>query len=384
MSPARPGAAGPARVLWLIKGLGPGGAERLVADIVPRLDRERFEPEVAYLLPWKDHLVAPLREAGIPVRCLEVRRHSDLRWPGRLRALADARFDLIHAHLPFAAVGARWAARRIPRPRRPAVVYTEHNLWDRYRGPTAWANARTFGWNDRVIAVSEAVRDSMGERGRSQRVCVIDNGVDAEGLRARVLARDAARDELGLPREAFVVGTVGGITPKKGHVHLVRAAPELVARIPTAVVAVIGLGAVEAPVREEIARLGVGERVRLLGVRDDAARLMRAFDVFCLPSLYEGLPIALLEALAVGVPAVATRVGGVPDVLRHGGGVLVPPADPGALARELAALAEEGDRRHRLAREAIEAAGRFGLDRTVRAIEAVYDEVLLERARAPA
>ncbi|MEX2458689.1 MAG: glycosyltransferase, partial [Actinomycetota bacterium] len=158
---AAPGEGRPARVLWVIKGLGPGGAERLVADIVPRLDRDRFDTEVAYLLPWKDHLVPSLRDAGVEVHCLEVHSHRNVRWPSRLGRLVDGRFDLVHAHLPFAAIGARWAVRRIPAARRPALVYTEHNVWERYRGPTAWANARTFGWNDRVIAVSQAVRASM-------------------------------------------------------------------------------------------------------------------------------------------------------------------------------------------------------------------------------
>ena len=370
---------GPARVLWLIKGLGPGGAERLVADIVPRLDRERFTPEVAYLLPWKDHLVAPLREAGVPVRCLEVRSHLDARWPGRLRRLLEG-FDLLHAHLPFAAVGGRWAARRLPASTRPAVVYTEHNLWERYRGLTAWANARTFGWNDRVIAVTDAVRDSIvaGARGTPP-VTVIQNGVDAEGLRAAALGRDEARVELGLPPGAFVVGTVGGITPKKGHVHLVRAARSVIDAHPGTVFAIVGLGAVEGPVRQEIARLGLEESVRLLGVRDQASRLMPAFDVFCLPSLFEGLPVALLEALAAGVPAVATRVGGVPDVLAEGGGLLVDPADEPGLAASLGSMIADSARRGALAAQAPAVAGRFSLDRTVRETQVVYDEALAER-----
>jgi glycosyltransferase involved in cell wall biosynthesis len=370
---------GPARVLWLIKGLGPGGAERLVADIVPRLDRDRFIPEVVYLLPWKDHLAGPLRDAGVPVRCLEVRSHLDLGWPRRLRRLLQG-VDLLHAHLPFAAVGGRWAARGFPPAARPAVVYTEHNLWARYRGLTALANARTFGWNDRVIAVSQAVRDSIAEGARrTPPVTVIENGVDAEGLRAAALAPAEARAELGLPAGAFVIGTVGGITPKKGHLHLVRAARTVVDAHPEAVFAVVGLGAVEAPVRTEIARLGLQDSVRLLGVREQASRLMRAFDVFCLPSRFEGLPVALLEALATGVPAVATEVGGVPAVLAAGGGLLVPPADEPALAAALGSLIADRGRLADLASEAPSVAARYSLERTVRETEALYEDVLAER-----
>jgi glycosyltransferase involved in cell wall biosynthesis len=369
-------------VLWLIKGLGPGGAERLVADVVPRLDRGRFEPQVAYLLPWKDHLVAPLRDAGIPVHCLDVKRHTDLRWTGRLRAMLDGRFDLVHAHLPFAGIGARRAAHRIPAQRRPAVVYTEHNQWARYRLPTRWANARTFAMNDAVIAVSESVREGMDAKGGRAMppVHVIENGVDADALRAQAMTPRAAREALGLPLDRFVVGTVGGITPKKGHVHLVRAAREVLERYPKTVFAFVGLEAVAEPVREEIARLGLTGSVRLLGVREDASKTMPAFDVFCLPSLFEGLPIALLEALSVGVPSVASAVGGVPGVLQHGGGTLVPPGDEPALAAALIGLIEGDGLRERLAWEGPGVAERFGLDRSVREIEAVYDEVLAARA----
>ena len=235
------------------------------------------------------------REAGIPVECLNVKRHTDLRWTGRLRAMLDGRFDLVHAHLPFSAIGARRAVRKIPAQRRPALVYTEHNVWDRYRGPTAWANAWTFPVNDAVIAVTQSVAESMryprGMRGRPMpEVQVIENGVDASALRAQAMTPRAARESLDLPLDRFVVGTVGGITPKKGHVHLVRAAREVIDRYPKTLFAFVGLPAADQPVRDEIARLGLEDSVRLLGARPDASLTMAAFDVLCQPSLFEGSP----------------------------------------------------------------------------------------------
>jgi len=173
-----------------------------------------------------------------------------------------------------------------------------------------------------------------------------------------------------------VVGTVGGITAKKGHVHLVRAARKVVDADPSMRFVVVGLGADEAPVRKEIASLRLEREVLLLGYREDATRLLAAFDVFCLPSLHEGLPLSLLEALAVGVPAVATSVGGVPTILEGGGGELVPPADPDALAAALLRVLGDAGLRDRLGEQGPAIAARFSLDRTVRAIEALYDEVL--------
>ena len=144
------------RILLLIKGLGRGGAEQLLASAISYRDRDRFEYEVAYLLPWKDALVAELRKADIPVHCLDGARGAG--WVRRLRRLIDQRaIDLIHSHSPTAAVAARVIAP--PRVRR---VYTEHNLWERYHPLTRWANVLTFFRSDHVFAVSDHVRDSIG------------------------------------------------------------------------------------------------------------------------------------------------------------------------------------------------------------------------------
>lgn len=143
------------RILILIKGLGRGGAEQLLASAVPYYDRDRFDYEVAYRLPWKDALVPQLREARLPVHCLEGARGPA--WVARLRRLIDERgIDLIHSHSPTVAVAARAVA-----PARVRRVYTEHNLWQRYHRLTYWANALTFPRDDHVFAVSDHVRDSI-------------------------------------------------------------------------------------------------------------------------------------------------------------------------------------------------------------------------------
>ena len=366
------------RVLWLIKGLGPGGAERLLVDAAPHIDRDRFEVECAYLLPWKDHLAAELVVAGVPTRCLEVRRAWNPSWIRRLRSvLRDGRFDLVHAHLPSAGVGARTAARRMGVDR-PAVVYTEHNTWDRYRGFTRRANARTFGWNDEAIVVSQAVASSI--TAHDVAVTVIPNGVDAEQIRRAALPRLEAREALGLPTDGPVVGTVGGITAKKGHAGLVRAARAVVDACPDARFVFVGLEIDPEPVRAEIARLGLGEAVILAGYRPEAATLMSAFDVYCLPSRFEGMPVSLLEAMAIGLPSVATAVGGVPEVATDGEDALVvPPEDPDALAAALIGLLGDEDRRRRVGDQARETAGRHSIEAMVRRTEAVYESALARR-----
>jgi glycosyltransferase involved in cell wall biosynthesis len=366
------------RVLWLIKGLGPGGAERLLVSAAGHIDRDRFDVEAAYLLPWKDHLVPELEAAGVRTTCLPAVRSWDPRWVGGLRRLLrDGRFDVVHAHLPYAAIGARAAVRWV-RPPRPAVVYTEHNTWDRYHPATRRANAATFGWNDAAIAVSEGVASSMDRPRRGwPSVQVIPNGVDVDTLRREALDRDTARKELGIPPDNPVVGTVGGLMPKKGHRVLVRAARELTDRHPDALFVIVGLPVDPEPIRREIAGAGLDDRVILAGYVPRAASLMPAFDVFCLPSLFEGMPVSLLEAMSLGIASVATSVGGVPEVVADGRDALVVQAgDPSALASALDRLLADPVLRDRLGAGASITASRFGMAGMVRRVEEVYEEAV--------
>jgi len=343
----------------------------------PYVDRDRFDVEACYLLPWKDHLVPELERAGVNATCLDVRRSWDPRWIGRLRrVVAEGRFDVVHAHLPYAAIGARLALRRMGESR-PRLVYTEHNTWDRYRPVTRRMNARTFGMNDAVIAVSDGVASSMRTGADGPPVTMIPNGVDAEGLRSAALSREVARRDLGVPADATVVGTVGGIIAKKGHAALVRAARAVVDVHPHARFVFVGLPIDPERVRAEIERGGLGDRVMLAGYREEAARLMPAFDVYCLPSRFEGMPVSLLEAMALGIPAVATAVGGVPEVVTDGqDAMLVPPDDPGALSAALIALLGDPVRRRAMGEAAARTAERFSLREMVRRTEAVYESVL--------
>jgi glycosyltransferase involved in cell wall biosynthesis len=369
--------ADPIRVLWLIKGLGPGGAERLLVDAAAHVDRSRFDYRAAYLLPWKDHLVADLKAADILVRCLDMRRAIDPSWLFRLRRLVtQERIDLVHAHLPSAAIGARLA---LTGPARPAIVSTEHNLWSRHRPLTRRLNVWTFARQDAVIAVSEGVRGSMGTRSGPP-VSVIPNGVDIEQVRALSRPREEARADLGLPEGVPVVGTVGGVTPKKGHIVLVEAARAVLTAVPDARFVIVGLPADDGPVRAAIRAAGIEDRVTLAGYREHAAQLMPAFDVFCLPSLFEGMPVSLLEAMTQGLPIVATDVGGVPEVATNErDALLVPAADAGALAGALLRLLDDADLCNRLGGTARTTAERFDIRTMVRRTEAVYSQVMETR-----
>lgn len=365
----------PARVLWLAKGLGRGGAERLLVNSAAHIDPARFTVDVAYLLPHKDAFVPELRERGLRVHCLHQSGPTDLRWASRLRQLMAAqRYDVVHTHMPVPAVAARLLAGSSPR-----LVHSEHNVWSRYRRPTYLANALTYRRNDAVIAVSQAVRDSIPSRYLPRAPAtteVLRHGIEPDAARNGKAARAEARQSLGLPADTFVIGTVGNFTPKKDQRTLITAVAGLRRTHPKAVLVLVGTGPLEDELRE-LARRELGDAVLFTGSRSDVLELLPALDVFALSSLHEGLSIALVEALSSGVPAVCTAVGGVPEVLTHDReGLLVPAARPAAMEKALRLLATDDALRERFVEAALVRARAFDISVAVRRIESIYDEVL--------
>ncbi len=364
------------RVLLLIKGLGRGGAEQILASSIPHLDRTRFDYEVAYLLPWKDAFVKEIADQGVPVHCLQGGR--GIGWVPRLRSLVrEQRIDLIHAQSPVPAVGARlacWGAR-------PRRVYTEHNVWERYHPATYWANALTFWRSDRVLAVSDHVRDSIVLPGALRAlprppVETRYHGIDLEAVRGQGEA-DGVREELAIPAGAPIVGTVANLKEHKRIDRLLHAATIVRAEYPDVRFLLVGSGQLEDELRHMSTRMGLDGTVLFLGFRQDAQRLAAAFDVFALSSEHEGLSIALIEALALGRPAVVPDVGGLGEVVRDDReGLVVPPADDRALAAAIVRLLDDPALRAHLGEAGRARAAEFDIRVAVRRIEQVYGEVL--------
>jgi glycosyltransferase involved in cell wall biosynthesis len=362
-----------ASVLFLVKGLGRGGMEQLLAASAPYLDRSRFRYESAYLLPWKDAVVPGLEAVGVRTWCLG----RDATWVLRLRDLVRRRaVDLVHAHSPYPAAAARLALGRNVR-----MVYTEHNVWARYRAATRWANMVTFARNDHVFAVSDEVRASIRYPPplRVRRMPVVEtlyHGLDPAAPSDGGSA-DGVREELGIPAGSPLIGTVGSLTPKKDHYTLLRAAARASRSVPDLRVVVIGQGPLEADLRRAARRLRIEDLVVFTGYREDARRVMGALDVFALSSRHEGLPVSLLEAMSMGRPVVATTAGGTGEVVTDGqDGLLVPIGDPAALGDALARLAGDPELRRRLGEAARRRSKDFDIRKAVRRQEEVYGELL--------
>ena len=204
-----------------------------------------------------------------------------------------------------------------------------------------------------LIAVSEPVRQMaiVKEKVRPEKVQVILNGVDLppQEDEGRAHTRQKVRQELGLPPECPLLLTVGRLTEQKGHSYLLQAAPAILAAQPCAVLAFAGEGPLEQPLTTQAKELGVDRSVRLLGLRQDVPRLLQAADVFVLPSLWEGMSMALLEAMAAGLPLVVSQVEGISELVTpEEDGLVVPPGDTQALAEAIIRLLEDAGLRERL------------------------------------
>lgn len=322
--------------------------------------------EVALACPPEGELAAQAREAGIEVAGLPVRKDYDLASAWRLgRMIAERRVEVLHAHHPRAhAIGLlalllSGIAVRFVVTRR-VIFPVGRNLFSRWK-----YRARRV---DRYVAVCAAVAQELQKAGVGpERIATIPSGVDF----ARFDAARAARAALP-PGPPWSVGMVGHYATFKGHEFFLRAAREVAARLPQTRFWVVGRGThTLSPLASE---LGIAGRVEFLGERRDVPDLLARTHLFVMPSLMEGIGTALVEAQAAGVPVVASRVGGLPDVVEDGvTGRLVPPGDAAALAAAMtlslerpadaAAMAERGYARVRDA---------FSLPGVVSRIEAVY------------
>ena len=367
-------------MLHIIASLEAGGAERLVLEYASHHDRSRYEPEVCCLSdggPLLDELLG----LGIRAHVLGRAERFDFgAFAALVRLIARGGYDVVHNHnatamtlgVPAAILG---GAR--------AVVRTEHNV---LRDPSVTRRliSRLAVLRENAqIAVSNAVRQSHIEAGRipGRRFVVIENGIDDARL-GRGCDRAATRERLGVANDRLMCLTVGSLTPQKDHANLLEAASAVAGKALPVQFFIVGDGPLRADLERRATELGLGETVRFLGQRLDVHELLRAADIFVLPSAWEGLPITILEAMASGLPCVATAVGGVPETLTDGvDGMIVPPGDAWSLADRVGLLAGDHGLRERLGRAARATYEmNFRAVRMVRRTEALYDLALAGRA----
>jgi len=384
----------PIRVLHVVEATV-GGVRAHLQAIVTGLDKHRFQSVVAcpprrHNAYGDDQFVGYLTSAGIAVLPLPMRRSinpvADAVALLRLLAiLRRERFDMIHLHSSKAGFLGRLAAKIAGH---AAVVYTPHGLaflgdHGRAQRQLYLALERIAGrWCDCVIAVSASERDLiMSSRiSAADRVVCIENGIAPIHLPA-AYDRTALRRTLGQPLAAPLIGSVARLTPQKNPYMFLDAAALVLRQRPDARFVWCGAGELADAAERYAIALGIGHACRFLGYREDAQQIIAALAIFWLTSNYEGLPIAALEAMALGVPVVATDVIGTRDLLRGAAGLLIPPGDAGALAATTIELARLPEQREQLARTGYARYSQYGTaERMIDEIQQLYTRLLSRRA----
>jgi glycosyltransferase involved in cell wall biosynthesis len=389
------------RLLLVINGTDFGGTETALLQLAVRLQARGHEVEVLSI-KRPGRIAAQLEAAGVPVATLDMADADSLAQLARgtlalWRRIRGRRVDVVQSFLPRANVMSRVANRFGARARHVSCERsTDFNRSRQVQRLNRW----TAPWTDRVLAVSSAVRDVVVHRDGlpEERVSVLGNGLDLDALDA--VPRVDVRGELGLPPEALLLCSVGRLVRDKGHAYLLQAFAQGLERWPAAHLVLVGEGPEEARLRDDTSRLRLDGRVHFLGFREPVAAVLKGCDVFVLPSLEEGFPVTVLEAMACGLPVVASDVGGVADVVARGRtGLIVPAAerwDGGtrdaahadglaarpveALRDALAALVADAPARVRMGRNGRRRVeSHFSLDHVVTSLEALYRELCSAR-----
>jgi glycosyltransferase involved in cell wall biosynthesis len=365
------------------------GAERVVLELSQRTREFGYESVILALQSPGDpepELITLAREAGIQTEILVCQGRFDPRAASQIRRFVhDQRIDLLHSHgykENFYAL--------LARPGVPMVA--SNHLWKRTSRALrfyCWLDSKLIRHFDYVVAVSEPIRQEMLQAGvPAGKLSKIANGIDVEPFRRAAASsdREAVRASLGIAPDRLVVGMLSGLGREKGHIYALEAVARLREEFPDLVLAIVGDGPELPALQGAVARLGLSSHIRFCGRRRDVADVLSSFDVFLLPSLIEGLPMALLEAMATGRAAVTSRVGDVPAAIRDGHtGLLVPPADVAALANALARVLGDVELRDRLGRSAAEVIeNEFSSRQMARQYCALYDRLQTAPGTVPA
>ncbi len=370
----------PIRIAFCITELDPGGAERALVRIVTGLDRERWSPHV-YCLANRGPMADDLNVAGVPLTCLDVHSGWDVGVIGRLtQALREFHPEILQTFMFHGNLVGRLAAWRAGVPIVVAGV--------RVVEPDARWRMRLDRWTNRLVnhtvCVSRSVADTYRELGyRDDQLTVVPNGVDFDRF-ARAVPADLTID--GIPADSRTIISVGRLHPQKGFDTLITAFADLVSQsqIPdSAHLLIVGEGPQREALELQVRQQRLTGRVHLIGRQAEVGSLLRAADLFVLASNWEGMPNVLLEAMAAGLPCVATQVEGVPELILDGQtGLLGTPNSPDTLSQKIATLLNDAALSTRLA-----TAGQshvrehFTWSQTIAGFESVWTNQLTRQGR---
>jgi len=377
------------KVLHLYAGTRFWGPDRQLLQLYEALRAEGVAMTTCVLyrhgpgLPEVHPLVARARERGWPAEQINVQ--ARLSWPA-IRAIThrvrEEGFSVVHSHEYKSNLYGCLAA-RLAGARRVASVrgYTDRTLALRFYKRFDLLTLHAF---DGIIAVSEHLRQWLIRHGLpAARIVTAHDALDLAPFTMNMTTRAEVRLRFGIRDTQFVITTVGRLSREKGHCCLLKAAQSILNEYPDARFMIVGDGPLRGQLEQQARSLGINAAVIFAGYQADVAGFLGASDLFVLPSLREGTPNALLEAMALAKPVVVSRVGGVPEIVQDGEtGFLVPPQDPDSVAQAVLALMRDSNRAAAMgqrARQVIEQD--FSVQRLARKIVAVYHQVLAKARR---
>jgi glycosyltransferase involved in cell wall biosynthesis len=352
----------------------PGGAEMVVSRLAAALNRNRFRSIVC--LFHHGWLEDRCRAQGVETHIIPIDGMFDWRW-GRafVKFLKANRVSLVHTH-EFTANTYGAAAARVAGIPVVATIHGKSYFLEHLKRRLAYRVASQIAT---MVAVSEDLKqfvcNSLGIA--TDRLHVVYNGVPILELPERSDCALLLR-ELGVPADHKIVGVIASLYPVKGHKYLLQAIPEVIKVMPKSTFLIVGRGELDLDLRRLAKELDVERYVRFLGFRNDVLRFLRLIDLFVLPSLSEGLSIAVLEAMAAGKPVVATRVGGNPELIVDGEtGFLVPPMNADALASQIIDILKDETLRVKMGNAGhSRAINTFSLKRMVDGYEELYEQCI--------
>lgn len=310
------------KVLHIIKSLGRGGAEVLLPETLKLHRQEIFEFHYLYFLPWKNQMVIEIEEAGGVVRNFPAQNNFQmlLKRDEVITYVRKHKIDLIHCHLPWSGFLGRRIFSEIDIP----VIYTEHNIQEHYHWVTKMINKYSFNFQSLAIGVSKDVSRSIKQNINPDiPVATVLNGVNTGFYIRSVEKGNTIREELGIPKRATVIGNIAVFREQKALLDWVRAFQIVHQQDPQVHGILVGAGPQEAEIKNLIQELGLMSNIKMPGLQTDTIKYFSAMDIFMMSSRFEGLPIALLEAMSMNCAIVATRAGGVVEVVEdHKSGLL--------------------------------------------------------------
>ncbi|MGW1455565.1 glycosyltransferase [Salegentibacter agarivorans] len=315
---------GKIKILHIIKSLGRGGAEMLLPETLKLHNQDKFDFHYIYFLPWKDQMVISIKEAGGKVTCFDARDNVRLmlKYNEIISYCKTHKIDLIHCHLPWAGFVGRLVHKRTKIP----VIYTEHNMQERYHIATKTINKLTFNSQSLALGVSRDVTESIQKNIRPKiSVETLLNGVNTKTFRKTGISE--IRKELGIPENAIVIGNVAVFRFQKRLLEWLQVIKNVHRNNPNIYGLIVGAGPLEEEIKAEWKKKGLEKIVFFSGLQTNVKPYFEAMDIFMMTSSFEGLPIALLEAMSMECAIVSTDAGGIKEVIRDESDGLICPVN---------------------------------------------------------